>query len=218
MTLRIPLRCRCGAVQGSLTDVSPTDGKRAVCYCEDCQIYAEHLGRSDILDERGGTEAVMSTPAQVTLTEGASHLRCLRLGPSGLYRWYAACCNTPLGNTLGPRVPILIVPLVSLDFAASGLSVDEALGRPRVQMHGRFAKGGVPPRTHAKVPLGFLPHVASHVLHALLKRRTQPSPFFDRAGAPRVAPQLIDKAEREAIRARVLTAARSDTVQASALR
>ena len=25
--------------------------------------------------------------------------------PKGLYRWYATCCNTPVGNTLGPAVP-----------------------------------------------------------------------------------------------------------------
>jgi hypothetical protein len=31
----------------------------------------------------------------------------LRLTPNGLYRWYASCCKTPLGNTLGPAIPFV---------------------------------------------------------------------------------------------------------------
>jgi hypothetical protein len=192
-----------------LSDVSLEDGKRAVCYCDDCQIYAHHLGRSDILDERGGTEALMSTPGQVTFTAGAEQVRCLRLSPKGLYRWYAGCCNTPLGNTLSARLPVLILPLVSLDVAAAGKSLDEALGPPTMRMQARYAKGGSAPFAHPKAPLKLLPRVASHLLRGWLRGRGQPSPFFDERGQPRVAPQLIDKAEREAIRARVLEAARA---------
>src|SRR4051812_45695184 len=101
MSSRLPLRCRCGTVTGFVSGVEPSAKKRAVCYCDDCQIYALHLGREDILDARGGTEALMSSPSQVTLSTGADQLRCVRLSPKGLYRWYAGCCNSPLGNTLG---------------------------------------------------------------------------------------------------------------------
>jgi hypothetical protein len=209
MTKRIPVRCRCGAVRGFLADIQPKDGKRAICYCDDCQIYAMHLGGSDLLDERGGTEAVMSTPAQLTFTEGASQVRCLRLSPKGLYRWYAGCCKTPLGNMISPAVPVLIVATVSLDVAAAGQSLDEALGPPVVRMQARYAKGGAAQGAHAKTPLRMLPNLVSHLLRAYLKRRGRPSPFFDAHDEPNAAPQVIDKAERESLRARVLAAAQA---------
>lgn len=209
MTMPIPLRCRCGKVRGFLANVSAADQKRAVCYCDDCQIYALHLGRGDILDERGGTEAVMATPAQLTLTDGASQVRGVRLSPKGVYRWYAGCCNTPVGNTLGPRVPVLILPLASLDFPALGKPADDALGRPAMRMHGRFAKGGVPPGAHPKTPLTMVPRLIGHLLRGSLKGLARPSPFFDEAGRPRVEPQLIDKSQRESFRSQVLAAAGS---------
>ena len=209
MTMRIPLRCRCGNVRGFLADVSPRQRKRAVCYCDDCQIYVQHLGRGDILDERGGTGAVMTTPAQLTLSAGAAHVRAVRLSPKGVYRWYAGCCNTPIGNTLGPKLPVLILPLTSLDFAALGKTADEALGPPTVRMHGRFARGGVPVGAHPKAPAAMIPRFVGHLLRGYLKGLTRPSPFFDTQGQPRVEPQVIDKAERESLRAEVLAAARS---------
>jgi hypothetical protein len=209
MTQNIPLRCRCGKVRGSVIGLSADAGKRAICYCDDCQIYALHLGTSDLLDERGGTEAVMSAPAKVAISDGAAELRCLRLSPKGLYRWYAACCNTPIGNMVSGRVPVLIVPLAGLDLAALGKPADEALGPVAVRMQARFAKGGVPEGAHPKAPVRMLPTLLAHVARGLLQGHAQPSPFFDQHGQPRVTPQLIDKSEREAIRAKVLAAARA---------
>lgn len=202
MTLTIPVRCRCGALRGSLAEVGP--GKHAVCYCDDCQIYALQLGRADTLDERGGSEALMAAPAQLTLTQGAEALRCLRLKPKGLWRWYAGCCNTPLANTLGPRLPIMIVLLTSLDLQALGRSADDALGPRVVALHGRFAKGGVPPGVHPKAPLAALPRMLGHVLSGLLKGRSRPSPFFDARGKPRAPATLIERAQRESLRSEIL--------------
>lgn len=207
MTLGIPLRCRCGTVRGQVSDVSADDGKRAICYCDDCQIYALHLGREDILDARGGTEALLTTPAQLTLTEGTSALRGVRLSARGPYRWYARCCNTPVGNSLTPGIPVLILPTAALDLAAIGKSADDALGRVNTRMWGRFAKGGVPEGAHAKAPLSLLPRLISHVGRGFIKRLAKPSPFFDERGLPRAELQFIDKTEREALRARVLAAA-----------
>jgi hypothetical protein len=206
MSTRIPLRCRCGTVRGFVSDVSPAAGKHAFCYCDDCQIYALHLGRGDILDAYGGTEALMSTPAQVTLTQGASELRCVRLVSKGLFRWYAGCCNTPLANAVNPGLPVLIVVVASLDLAALSQSADEALGPPKIRMHARFAKGGQAPGAHPKAPLKALPLLIGHLVSAFLRGRGQPSPFFDASGQPRVEPHFIDKAEREALRARVQAA------------
>lgn len=207
MPMPIPVRCRCGEVRGALSGVSPSDRTLGICYCDDCQIYAQHLGRGDTLDDRGGTTNVIVTPAQLTLSAGSANLRCLRLSPNGVYRWYAGCCKTPIGNTPGPRMPVLIVPAVALDLAATGQSLEALLGPPILRIWGRFARGGTPPGADAKMPLRILPEFALRLLRGLLAGRAKPSPFFDDEGAPRVAPELIDRAERELIRGRILAAA-----------
>lgn len=204
MTRTVSLRCRCGTLRGRASGISPAAQSRAVCYCDDCQIFALHLGLPDVLDERGGTDACMLTPAQVTISQGSEQVRCIRLSPKGLYRWYAACCNTPLGNTLSARIPVLILVHSCMDHGADGRSRDEDLGQPKVRMMARFAKGGVPRGAHAKVPLGMMPRIAVHIARGMLAGKAQPSPFFDAAGKPRATPTLMDKQERETLRARVL--------------
>jgi hypothetical protein len=205
----IPLRCRCGKVRGQLRDVSAAGRKHAVCYCDDCQIYASHLDESGaLLDERGGTEGVLTTPSELRIDEGASYLRCLRLSPKGIYRWYTECCNTPVGTMVDPRVPVLILPTVSLDFAAAGTTADRALGPVTLRIHGRFARGGVPEGAHPKTPPRMLPALLSHLLRGYLGRKTKPSPFYDARNTPRATPTLIDLTARETLRARVLAAAR----------
>jgi hypothetical protein len=207
MSSTVSLRCRCGTLRGSASGISAAAGSRAVCYCDDCQIYALHLGLPDVLDERGGTDACMVTPAQVTITAGSEQLRCLRLSPKGLYRWYAACCNTPIGNTVNARLPVLILVHSCMDHAANGHSRDEDLGPPKIRMMARWAKGGVPPGAHPKVPFKMLPRLVGQIAGGLLRGKARPSPFFDAAGRPRAEPSLMDKGEREALRARVLSAA-----------
>ena len=97
-----PLECRCGTVRGLVEN-----GRRAnpiVCYCQDCKAFAHFLGRADeILDERGGSEVVQTLPQYVTFTQGAERLTCIRLSQSGPLRWYATCCNAPIGNTAASR-------------------------------------------------------------------------------------------------------------------
>src|SRR5262249_31767225 len=98
------LRCRCGGVRGRVKDAAPQTVNRLVCYCDDCQAFAHHLGRADLLDPHGGTDIVQVAPASVAFDEGADRIEGVRLGPKGLYRWYAKCCNTPVGNTVSPAV------------------------------------------------------------------------------------------------------------------
>ncbi|MGH8856217.1 MAG: DUF6151 family protein, partial [Telluria sp.] len=98
--MTIALRCRCGKVRGQ---VDPSGvAARAVCYCKDCQAFGRFLG-GGVLDAAGGTEVEATLPAAVRFEAGMEHLACMSLSPKGLYRWYAACCRTPIGNT--PRDP-----------------------------------------------------------------------------------------------------------------
>ncbi len=96
----IPLRCRCGKLRGQVD--STRVAARAVCYCKDCQAFGHFLG-TGVLDAAGGTEVAATLPAAVRFESGLEHLACMSLGPKGLYRWYASCCRTPIGNT--PRDP-----------------------------------------------------------------------------------------------------------------
>src|SRR5690349_24000361 len=100
--MKIRLRCRCGKLQGEVE--AARVAARAVCYCKDCQAFARFLKTQDVvLDAAGGTEVEATLPAAVRFTHGLEHLACMSLSPKGIYRWYASCCNTPVGNT--PRDP-----------------------------------------------------------------------------------------------------------------
>ncbi len=51
------------------------------------------------MDARGGTEIIQVPPSNLQFTQGTEKLACLRLTDAGMLRWYATCCNTPIGNT-----------------------------------------------------------------------------------------------------------------------
>jgi len=104
----IEFSCRCGAVRGRVA--GPGNANRVICYCDDCQAFAHHLGRTDLLDPQGGSDIVQLAPASFSLRQGHEHVAGVRLTPKGLYRWYASCCHTPLGNTVGPAIPFVGVP------------------------------------------------------------------------------------------------------------
>ncbi len=103
--------CRCGAVKLRVAVPRRSSGTRAKCYCTDCQTAAQALGAADLLDPAGGTEVWQTTPDLLEIVQGAEHLVILRLSPKGLFRWYAACCDTPLCNTL-PRLGLPFVSIV----------------------------------------------------------------------------------------------------------
>jgi hypothetical protein len=194
---QIELRCRCGEVRGTVTDLSPRTVNRVVCYCDDCQAFAHQLGRVDLLDAKGGSDIVQMAPAALSFTQGQHHVVGLQLKPKGLYRWYAKCCNTPVGNTLTPRIPFVGLLAPVLDEPR----LDDAVGVPSGAIFGKFAVGGPPPgSTGANVPLVL--QVIRRLLGWWLGRRTWPHPFFSReTGAPLYAVTVLSKEQREALRA-----------------
>jgi hypothetical protein len=200
----IPFRCRCGALRGLVTDASAQTGHRAVCYCDDCQTAAHALGAAAMLDARGGTEVFQVSQSQVRITEGAAQLRCMRLGPKGLMRWYAGCCDTPIANTVAaPRSPFVGVCSAALDTDALKTTRDAALGPVRMRVMGAFAVGGCPPDASPKIPLLQSGHLARLMLGWALRGRHRPSPFFDaQTNAPVVEPRVLSRDERDAARAK----------------
>lgn len=189
----VSLRCRCGNVTGRVRDVNPADGTRVVCYCQSCQEFARHLAAGGrVVDEWGGTEIYQVPPARVELLSGLEHVRCVRLTPKGLFRWYAGCCQTPLANTVSAAVPL--VGLIS-SFAPDRGFDDERFGplAARVNMSG--ATGRLPPDKAQQISsLGYGLKVLRLLLWWKLSGRGRPTPFFDAAGAPLSEPEVLSDA------------------------
>lgn len=187
--------CSCGMVEARIDDLGPRTCNRVVCYCDDCQAFAHHLGRTDLLDHAGGTDIVQVAPRSVTFTKGMDQLVAVRLSPNGLYRWYARCCRTPMGNTVGPKLPFI-------GFVAQAVEdVDAQAGRPIGAILGRYATGGVPKKFHG-MPFGLVLRAVSRVAFWKLSGKSWPNPFFDRkSGAASYPVEVITAERRAALRA-----------------
>ncbi|WP_018015454.1 DUF6151 family protein [Teredinibacter turnerae] len=183
MSKVVPLACSCGAVKGEL-NVVPGDFFHVACLCCDCQAFAAQLGREDfVLDSSGGSELFQTYPAYFKITEGAEHIRALQLKPKGLFRWYTACCNTPLANTMkSAHVPFvgLSVKLMQFDSAADKSA---AIGPVTLRAFGKHARGPMPADAHATFPKSFLPKILKFMGKGLLLGKSRPSPLF-KGGKP----------------------------------
>lgn len=191
--MTFPIRCHCGAVEATLD--SPQRAARAVCYCRDCQAYARHLGHPErTLDRHGGTDIVATRPDFLRFTRGFEHVRCLSLSDTGLLRWYADCCRTPIGNT--PRDPKMpYVGLVSACLAGTDSERDAAFGPARTTLNVKSATGEVK-ATPVAMLFGIL-RIMRNVFTAKLRGKQRDNPFFGReSGKPVVTPVVLTAAER----------------------
>jgi hypothetical protein len=195
MSQDVDLSCRCGEVRGKVKNASPQTVNRIVCYCDDCQAYLHHLGRTDLLDAHRGTDIVQVAPASLTFDRGAERIVGVRLNPKGgLYRWYASCCKTPLGNTVTPSIPF--VGIVAQAFERP----DDVFGKPIGGVLGKFAIGNAPEGS-TKLNLGLIARAIRMVLGWRLRGKTWPHPFFDRATrSPNRPVTILSRAERDALR------------------
>lgn len=192
-----PLRCRCGKLTGEVAH--PGSGTRAVCYCRDCQAFARFLGEpSRVLDAQLGTDIVAMLPRHVSFTGGLEHLACMSLSPHGTYRWYAQCCNTPIGNT--PRdFRIAHVGLIHSCLHDPSKSLDASFGLVKMRVNRQSALGEVrssPLRTFAAI----LKYMAS-LTRARMTGGYKQTPFFDAAGTPVRTPTVLTSAEHKRLRA-----------------
>jgi hypothetical protein len=197
MSGQVEVRCRCGEVRGIVIDPSPRTVNRVVCYCDDCQAYAHQLGRADLLDDKGGSDIVQLAPASIRFTKGQDRIAGLRLTPKGLYRWHTTCCNTPVGNTLGPAVPFVGIPVQSFDAPRP----DDVFGVPMGAILGKFAIGE-PPAGSTGLNLSLLVRAIGRVLAWRFGGRTWPHPFFARETRAPIYPlTVVSQEKREALRA-----------------
>lgn len=193
----IEVRCRCGEVRGSVANASPRAVNRVTCYCDDCQAFAHQLGRADLLNKNGGSDIVQVAPAALSFTKGRDRIVGLRLGPKGLYRWYANCCNTPLGNTLGPALPFVGLFAETFDTPR----VDDIVGAPIGAIMGKYAVGEAPAGS-AGIRLSLMLRALGCVVGWRLGGKTWPHPFFARPTRAPIYPlTVVSKERREALRA-----------------
>lgn len=195
-----PLACRCGTLRGTVDTTAPHE--RIVCYCADCQAYARWLGRpGEDLDERGGTNALLTVPSAIEIARGAEQLACVRLTNSGPLRWYAACCNTAVANT-GVSHRLAFASLLAPSLGGAGPALDAAFGPARLFGFVKDAKGE--PKPKGTPFLGVLLRVAARSLKARLDGSYRRTPFFDVAsGRPRAAPRVLGAEEYERLLAAV---------------
>lgn len=195
--MKMALRCRCGKLQGELDTQGVS--ARAACYCKACQQYARFLhDEPDFLDEAGGTDIAASLPSALRFTGGLEHLACMSLSEKGIYRWYAACCRTPIGNT--PRDPkVAYVGVVRAALADSDAVVDQALGPCDVMLNTESARHPVastPVKTAWSIAKIIKMIVSARVFKGYLN-----NPLFDQSrGAPVRQPQVLSLEERRALR------------------
>ena len=189
-----PLQCRCGTLKGYVSP--PNMACRALCYCKDCQAFANFLERPDdrVLNERGGTEIVATLPRHVHFTQGLEALVCMSLSDRGLLRWYASCCNTPVGNT--PRdFKVPYVGLIHSCLAKRDPSLQDSFGPVRAVLETKSAKGEV--KSTPIRNLVALLAIMKSVIAARLSGSYKSNPFFvEGSGTPIKQPRVLTKVER----------------------
>lgn len=194
----VPLSCACGKLHGTVLEVAPQSGCRVVCYCDDCQAFARFLGRPDIMDPWGGTDVFQVAPRCVHIQDPSRVLACVRLSEKGMYRWYCGECRTPVGNTVGPRVPFVGLIHCFMDHASSGRPRDAVLGEPYYSQ-GKFAAPDLP-ETRKGVPWGAIRKSGYLISKWWFRGAGAPSPFFEgKERTPRAVPRILTKQERSAL-------------------
>lgn len=194
------IRCNCGKLKGTLNRNDNVN--RCVCYCADCQAFARFLKREhEILDEWGGTSIIQTIPANVTFTEGIENLTCMRLTANGLLRWYAACCNTPIGNS-PPNLNPSFIGLIHNCLGSDPNLLDRAFGSVGMQvstkyaiLRGRGAANGEERPKSTGLLSGTL-YIIGMMIKARLDGSYKHTPFFVlESGVPIVTPKILSDRE-----------------------
>lgn len=187
---QIDLSCTCGKVKGKTEEINAQTGNRIVCCCIDCQKFAEFLQQEDqILDQSGGTDIFQMPISHVKITEGNEHIRCIKLSQKGLHRWYAKCCNTPIGNTLGGKAPFIGVVH---NFMNNKVTRDTDLGPSLGTVHWQSAKTPVLKEyqiSYFKMSMRILGKLISWKVKGL----HQPSAFFEKDARAVCKPNVLNE-------------------------
>lgn len=192
------IRCECGALRGLV--IQPHGVlNRGICYCRDCQDYARVLGKAaQTLDANGGTEVIAVSPGNVVFTQGLDRLSCLSLSGNGLLRWYASCCNTPIGNT--PRnIKVSFVGLVHNCLEQSEQTIEQSFGPVSMWVHRDGATGKITTKPGKGRAFRAVVRILKKLLQARLSGNYKVTPFFiEGSNNPIRVPRVVSPAERAA--------------------
>lgn len=159
-----------------------------MCYCRDCRAANRYFGQPDPAPD--GVEVYQTTADSVSFETGLESLGLLQLGPKGVLRWYATCCNAPLVNTL--RNPKLSFATMIVD----RLNDPDAIGP--IVVRSFVPQPGGPPKHQGAATLAW--RVFTRLGAARLSGRWRQTPFFDvDTGKPVVEPKILTKQERSAL-------------------
>lgn len=177
--------CTCGTVRGHVSVPGASAGNHVVCHCPDCRAAELWLEQPD--PSADGVEIWQTIPDLVTIEAGADQLALMQFSPRGLFRWYARCCKAPMFNTL--RKPRLSFVGISANRLADTAPLGPVIG------HAFMAKpeGGYRHTGFNRIGL----RVVRMMALANLTGRWRQNPFFDAAGAPVVAPEVLPKDARK---------------------
>jgi hypothetical protein len=183
------LKCQCGALRGQIDNSGISS--RIRCYCSDCQAFAKFLGDDGILDAQGGTELLQMAQQHLSLTQGQEQLAIVRLSDKGLFRWYAKCCNTPIGNTLGnAKMCFIGIAHSCLDPS----KMDEDFGQDIAIVNVKSAI--TEPKPKQKGLTGVLFRFAGILLSGRIGSKYRLSPLFNDVGKPLVQPRVLSATDR----------------------
>lgn len=190
----IKLSCDCGKVQGNTYAMTADSGHRLTCCCSDCQAFAhylEGLGRTHgdpILDQFSGTDIFQMPISKLKIEQGLDDVACVRLTAKGMYRWYARCCNTPIGNTMGANMPFIGVVHNFMQHQTS--RVDE-IGKNRAYVQTHEMKTQIP-----KALKGSSSRAVVRSIFKILSWKVQglnkPSVFFEKNGKAIAKPVILN--------------------------
>jgi hypothetical protein len=149
------------------------------------------------LDTKGGTDVIQTVPANLTFTEGRQVLACMRLTEKGLVRWYAKCCNTPIGNTAAD-LRISFIGLIHTCLKDRDRTLDESFGPVRMWSFTKGAKVAV--KSHPLAMIAGILRIMAMLLHARINGDYKRTPLFvPHTGAPVAAPKILGESERAAL-------------------
>lgn len=188
-------KCECGDVSGHIVNMSPEDGIRFVCYCDDCQVSAQALNHPEILNGIGGTSAVILDSSKLVIQRGADRLAAMRtakIRSRPALRWYCSTCRMPLFNTYdSARKSFLSFLLVNSD----AIECDRLVGPSTGYVWGKYATGDLSGKKKANI-IAIIRRILWRQISARISGDFLNTPLFDRhTGSPIAKPYILSDDE-----------------------
>lgn len=186
----IEFSCRCSSFSGRLHIPDNQIGFHVICYCCDCQKFNRKLESSfNKLDEHGGTVLYQTRPSFYKIDSGQEFVRCYSHQPNGLHRWYTACCNSHIANTMGKSsIPFIGIPLTI--FKLKEGKAEENFGKIGLKAFAKYAEPKNPIGAHQTFPKSYMFKIIPFMIMGMIKGLAKPHPFYKKDGSALAEPSV----------------------------